>query len=128
MSVNKIFIDTDIFIDYLRGWPNAKSFFEKIESTHIFFSAVTEAEILSGKECSKPERIKGAFEILSRGTKIPVDNRIAKFSGYLRRTYDVEVVSDAIIAATALVMKAKLITRNLKDFKKIKEISVEAPY
>lgn len=126
--MTRLVVDTDVFVDYLRGWPKATEFFRKIKDTSFLFSAVTEAELLSGKECNKLEKRTSVFEVLNRGSKISVENRIAKIAGYFRRVYNIEVVSDAIIAATAFATKAKLVTRNVKDFKKIKEISVVAPY
>ena len=125
--MKRVVIDTDTYIDYLRGLPEAKRFFDRIRENMVFFSAITEAELLSGKECSKIEKKSLVFEILSNGTKIPVDNDIAQKAGAFRRVYGVNL-QDTMIAATAFVMKAKLITRNLKDFKKIKESSVEVPY
>lgn len=125
----KIVVDTDIFVDHLRGANKAASFMEKIrkEKFITFFSSLTEAELISGEECKSIEKKYAVLELLSLATKIPVENKIALKAGDFRRNYKISV-ADAIIAATAFFMKAKLVTRNIKDFKKIKEIEVVSPY
>ena len=35
---------------------------------------------------------------------------------------------DSIIAATAIINKSELLTRNVKDFEKIKGLRVRSPY
>ena len=122
-------LDTDIFVDFLRGFEKAKNFFEKIkeESDVIYFSAVTESELISGKECNKIERRAEILEILSNFTKVSIVNQIAVKAGDFTRIYNIEI-PDSIIAATAFVMKADLISRNAKDFENIKEITLKVPY
>jgi len=124
-----IVLDTDIFVDFLRGFEKAKNLFEKIkeEADVIYFSAVTETELISGKECNKTERKTEILNLLSNFAKVSVINEIAVKAGDFSRIYDVET-ADAIVAATAFAMKADLITRNVKDFEKIKEITLKAPY
>ena len=127
--MKNVVLDTDIFVDFLRGFEKAKNFFEKIkeEADVIYFSAVTESELISGKECNKIERRAEILEILSNFTKVSVVNQIAVKAGDFTRIYNIEI-PDSIIAATAFVMKAELITRNTKDFEKIREIKIRAPY
>ena len=124
-----VVLDTDIFVDFLRGFEKAKNFFEKIkeESDVIYFSAVTESELISGMECNKAERKTEILNLLSNFAKVSVINEIAIKAGDFSRVYNVET-ADAIIAATAFLMKANLITRNRGDFEKIKEITIKVPY
>ena len=127
--MRNVVLDTDIFVDFLRGFEKAKNFFEKIkeEADVIYFSAVTESELISGKECNKIERRAEILEILSNFTKVSVVNQIAVKAGDFTRIYKIEI-PDSIIAATAFVMKADLISRNEADFKKINEITLKVPY
>ncbi|MBI4439282.1 type II toxin-antitoxin system VapC family toxin [Candidatus Woesearchaeota archaeon] len=122
-------IDTDIFIDYLRGTEKANSFFKRLmqEKEHVIFSAITEAELLSAKECMEKEKADAITAFLSAFTKISVDNDIAKLGGALRREYGA-ALDDSLIAATAITRKARLATRNLSDYKKIPELEAESPY
>lgn len=127
--MNNLVLDTDIFIDLLRGFEKAKRYFEELnrEDNIIYYSAVTEIELVSGKECNKIEKKAEIIKILSQFSKIPVDNKIAIKAGDFRREYGT-AFTDAVIAATAFAMKAKLVTRNANDFKNIKEITLKVPY
>ena len=127
--MNNIVLDTDIFVDFLRGFEKARIFFDELkkEDYIIYFSAVTEAELISGKECSKIERKAEILSILANFNKVLVSNEIAIKAGDFCRISNVET-ADAIIAATAFAMKAALVTRNVNDFKNIKEISLKVPY
>lgn len=127
--MNNIVLDTDIFIDLLRGFEKSKKFFEELnkEDSVFYFSAITETELISGKECNKIERKAEIVNILANFNKVLVSNEIAVKAGDFSRTYNIET-ADAVIAATAFIMKANLITRDIKDYKRIKEITIKVPY
>ena len=127
--MNAVVLDTDIFIDLLRGFEKAKIYFKEIEEgdSRVYFSAITETELISGKDCNKIEKKTEITELLSQFNKVSVINEIAVKAGDFCRIYQVET-ADAVIAATAFFMKADLITRNVDDYKKIKEITVKVPY
>lgn len=127
--MNNIVLDTDIFVDFLRGFEKAKRFFEEIRQDNliVYFSAVTETELLSGNECNKIERKAEILSILANFNKVLVSNEIAIKAGDFSRVYNVET-ADAIIAATAFAMKANLVTRNVDDYRQIKEITIKVPY
>ena len=127
--MNNLVLDTDIFIDLLRGFEKAKKYFEDLgrEDSIVYYSAVTEIELISGKECSRIDKKAEIIKLLSQFSKIPVDNRIAIKAGDFRREYGA-AFTDATIAATAFAMKAHLVTRNVEDYKKIKEIRLKVPY
>ena len=127
--MNNLVIDTDIFIDLMRGFEKAKKYFEELRDADniVYFSAVTEIELVSGKECNEIERKSYLLNFLSYFTKVPVDNNIAVKAGDFRRLYGINF-ADATVAATAYLAKATLITRNAKDYKKIKEINLKIPY
>ncbi len=57
--MNTIVLDTDLFIDLLRGFEKAIEYFERLreEDYIIYFSAITEIELISGKECNKIENL-----------------------------------------------------------------------
>jgi len=92
-----------------------------------------DAFFLSGKEKETKTKlcafIKKAeiLSILANFNKVLVSNEIAVKAGDFCRISNVET-ADAIIAATAFAMKAKLVTRNASDFKNIKEITLKVPY
>lgn len=123
----KLVLDSDLFIDFLRSYPPSREWFTALDWENAYFSAITEGELLSGKECNGEEAKKKTLELLQAATKILVTNEIAQKAGEVRRTYDVPMM-DAFIAATALVQDGILLTRNVKHFEKIKELKVKNPY
>ena len=119
-------IDTDIFIDFFRGVPEAATFLQE-HVQDIIFSAITEAELLSGQVCNDVQEKEKVFHLLSQFEKIAVDNLLVQVAGDIRRKYGLEI-PDAIIAASAFVSDSVLITRNINHFEKVKEIKVKKPY
>ncbi len=119
-------VDTNVFIDHFRNYPHATAFFESLSEENIF-SAISEAELISGQQCALLEKKNDILQFLGRWRKIEVSNQIAVLAGDLVREHTIEL-ADAIIAATALVHKAELLTRNVKHFSMIKDLSVKAPY
>jgi predicted nucleic acid-binding protein len=126
--MEKLLIDTDVLIDYLRNVSQAVKFLEnKIETDTCYLSAITIAELFAGvregKERSMIEKFFEAFEI------VEVDTNIAQKGGLYRRDYGKSYgtgLADAIIAASAEFYQAKLITLNKKHFPMVKKILV--PY
>lgn len=120
-------IDTNIFIDHLRDYAPATVFLDSLDREVIIFSAVSEAEIIAGKQCGELKKKEEILQFLRKWQKIDVNNQIAVKAGDLTREHDMEL-ADAIIAATALVHGAELLTRNVNDFKQVKELKVKSPY
>ena len=52
----KILLDTNIFIDHLRGYAPAVAFFSSLSDKEISFSAITESELLAGSINQSPEK------------------------------------------------------------------------
>mgnify|MGYP001588339854 CR=1 FL=1 len=125
-----IVIDSDLFIDNLRGSLKAAEWFNSIrnsESFNIYYSALTEAEVLAGKDCEAEEKEEKVIALLSIGKKMLVTNDLAKLGGTVRRKYGLALV-DAIIAATALKIGAVLCTRNIADYGRIPDLRLKEPY
>ena len=121
-------LDTDIFVDYLRNFPSAVSFFHTLtQKNDVFFSAISEAELVAGSANTDKEKKLLLLRLLFRFHKLEVNNPTAVLAGDLARDYALEI-PDAIIAATAILHNAELLTRNAKDFKKIKGLVVVVPY
>ncbi|MBL7206682.1 MAG: type II toxin-antitoxin system VapC family toxin [Candidatus Aenigmarchaeota archaeon] len=124
-----VLIDTDIHIDFLRNVESAKKTFQDIVDEKIIglSSVITEAELFSGKECNNPEKKIAVENLLSLTSKIEVDSIIAKKAGKIRRVYNIPMI-DALIASSAIATDSILYSRNLKHFKKIKELKFKVPY
>jgi|SRR3989338_2183462 len=121
-----ILLDTNILVDYLRNYAPAVEFFEKLNND-ILFSAITEAELLAGQANNDAKKRETLIHLLSRWTKIPVDNPLVILAGDISRKHNLDI-PDAIIAASAIISNAELITRNVKDFKKVDKLRVKNPY
>jgi predicted nucleic acid-binding protein len=87
-----------------------------------YISTVTEAELFAYPQLSDLEisRIEDFLELV---TIITVDSRIARLAGSLKATYRLKL-GDSVIAATNLLMRSTLLTRNVRDFKKIPQFSL----
>ncbi len=125
----RVVFDTTILIDESRNFQPAVKLVEKVAKKEIdgLISGITEGELLSGSECKKEDVFKKTFDMIYLFTKIEVGNKILQKAAEFRRIYGVDLL-DAIIAATAFDQKCKLWTKNIDDFKKIKEIEVEESY
>jgi len=127
---SRLVIDSSVFVDHLRNYPPALELFRSFSEGNkerILFSAVTETELIAGKSCNDNHARSVVLNMLNSFTKIEVNNPIALKAGDLCRLYAVDL-PDSIIAATALINKAELLTRNIKDFNNIDGLKVRAPY
>ncbi len=123
-----ILIDTNVFIDHLRNFKPAVLFFDSIsEREDVYFSAITETELLTGKDNDIQMKRQQLLQFLNRWSKVSLINPIAELAGDLSRKYNLEV-PDAIIAATALHECTPLLTKNIKDFKRVPELDAREPY
>ncbi len=119
-------VDTDVLIDYLRDNPLAVRFLENVQQ-ELLISTISVAELYAGvregAERTALESFLSAFEVVS------VDSSIAERGGLYRRDYfrsHSVSLADALIAATAFVRSATLVTLNRKHFPMISDIRI--PY
>ena len=118
--MEKIFIDSDIFIDLLRGHKKRiKNFFEKVQHQDIktVTSWINIVELYSGIDVIEKDSIIN--DILSLCTIVESDLQSSKIAGSIKRDYQLSL-PDAIIASIVLTKNLKLFTFNKKDFQKIK--------
>ena len=71
------------------------------------------------------EHMNAIRAFLGTTTVVHLDETLAQSAGVLRRTHRLEL-GDACIAATVLAHGVVLLTRNVRDFKKVPGLSVEA--
>jgi hypothetical protein len=117
----KALLDTCILIDHLNGVPEARDEIARYASPLI--SVVTWMEVLVG---ARPEVEETTRAFLSGFDQIALDGPVAEAAIRLRRTRRLRL-PDAIIAASAEVAGAILVTRNTRDFDE-REPGVRAPY
>ena len=116
-----IILDTNIIIDHLRILGNKESYFVKLSKIlpkdDLAISLVTIQELFQGKSTRDTEPEKNLIAVIEPLKILPYTYQIAKLAGQINRDVKNTIeFTDAAIAATAIVNKAKLFTLNKKDF------------
>ena len=126
MTANRLLLDTDVIIEYLRGRDEAVGYIESLVG-ELYVSAITVAELYSGVRGSDEEalleRFLDAFEV------IPIDRTLARLGGLCRQRWRPTHgtgLADAIVATSAESVGAVLVTFNKRHFPGAKGIIV--PY
>ncbi len=89
-------------------------------------SILTKIEFL-GWEKHTPEGFQKCEQLVKLANIYPVDEDIAEQAIGLRRRVKIKL-ADAVIAATALVNNLKLATRNMEDYKAVKQLEIFNPF
>ncbi len=116
--MEKILIDTDVIIDFLRGYHlRTKSVFFKIKNLEIkaYISLISIVELYAGIEEENNQQEISLKQLLSLLEILPIDFNLSKRAGNVRRKYRLSI-SDSIIAVTSSDYKIKLLTFNVKHF------------
>lgn len=112
-----VLIDTDVFIDHLRGARRLE-----VQDDRVSYSVITRCELFAGKNADEAQlRL-----LLAPFAELPVNRRIAERAGQVRRTMGTRL-ADALIAATALEHGLVVITRNIRDFAAVPDIVIRPP-
>ena len=114
-SDRSVLFDTDIFVDHLRGARRLPDF-------SGYYSVITRAELFAGDK----EDESAVRALLALHTEIAVDAIIAERAGRLRRTSTIRM-PDALVAATALEHGLELMTRNRRDFDRVRDLRLRSP-
>lgn len=112
-------VDTTVAIDHLRGAPPAvellRGLTERDES--LAASEVVRFELLAGVRSRELEALERFFSALSW---VPADEAVARTAGLLARRHRSAHGgihdADYLIAATAIVLDAELLTTNVRHF------------
>lgn len=126
--MTRYFLDSNVCIYHFDGAPETQSFFASLtpEEDKLFYSFITRIELLGyPKLTSREKREIDAF--LSAFTKVNMTDEIENLVIRLRQSRRIKI-PDAIIAASAIYTESVLVTRNEKDFRKIKGLKVLNPF
>jgi len=127
MSTTEYLIDTNILIYHTKGSQAVSSFMSDLVAQRAFnISILTKIEFL-GWEKHTPEGFQKCEQLVKLANIYPVDEDIAEQAIGLRRRVKIKL-ADAVIAATALVNNLKLATRNMEDYKAVKELGMFNPF
>ncbi|OGG19826.1 hypothetical protein A3D03_01025 [Candidatus Gottesmanbacteria bacterium RIFCSPHIGHO2_02_FULL_40_13] len=115
--MEEILLDTDVFIDYLRGHKErVKDVFLRVENGQIkgIVSQLTLVELYAG-DIEGREKEREIVKLLSYFEIIRLNDTLCKLAGKVRWKYKLGI-ADAVIAATCIETSTKLLTFNLKHF------------
>jgi predicted nucleic acid-binding protein len=117
-------LDTNAIIYYLDEDAAVVPVLEPIlaQDVAIFVSVVTELELLSHPGLTE-EDIAEIAQVLTSMVVFPLESRLAQLAGTIRRQYRLKT-PDSIVAATALLTRTTLVTRNIRDFQEIATLSL----
>ena len=111
-----LLVDTDIFIDHLRGSAELKP-----GRNRLHYSVVTRAELFAGNSATDL-----VTQVLAPFRELVVDRPVAERAGRVAREFQLRM-PDALIAATALENGLTLTTRNRKDFDRVRGLRLRTP-
>lgn len=112
-------LDTSVAIDHLRGAQSAVDLLTRLvdEEDAVRASEVVRFELIAGVRDEEMESLEQFFSALSW---VPVEEAITRTAGSLarehRKAYSGIDDVDYLIAATALVLDADLVTTNVRHF------------
>lgn len=116
-------LDTNVFVDYLRGQVRAKDYFKK--QVEIVCSVVTAAELIQGSRNKQEQAVNQ--RLLAKIKVLPITPTISSKMLDLIENYVLSnglEIPDALIGATAIEENLVLVTANIKHFSFIKELKV----
>ena len=118
-------LDTNAIIYYLSGERAAVTSITKAQEQDgiIYIPTIVRLELLSKPDMAQDE-YGAILGFLETCRYVYLDIAIADIAADLRRLYKIKT-PDSIIAATALFTGSTLLTRNVRDFKRIPNLGVE---
>ncbi len=126
-------VDADWLIDALIGRPAAVRTLDRLSSDSLAVSIIAVAEIYEGAfGAPDPKATLAAFrEFLSSYTILPLTDPVVEHFARLRAALRLQGQlipdMDLLIAATALEDDLILVTRNVRHFERITEITLYQP-
>jgi predicted nucleic acid-binding protein len=119
-----VVVDTNILVDVLRGVAEAVAVLEHHAAEEVVVPSMVRFELLAG---ARPSEMASITSLLDVCIDAPVDGWVADAAAALARRYmGVHSGIDYVVAATAQLLDAQLVTRNVKHFPMFAKL--KAPY
>ena len=122
----RLLMDTDVLIEYLRGRSEAVEYLESLTSD-LYLSVISVAELFVGVRGDEEEN--SLKQLLQAFVILPVTEKTARLGGLYRREYRPSHgtgLADALIAATSEESGADLVTFNQRHFPMLSRVTM--PY
>ena len=120
----KYLVDSDYVVDYLKGRSAAVTLLDDLFSDGLAISIITFAEVYEMLE-GHPRRYLVLFNVDVLGINETIAKEFARIRGDLRARGELLPHPDVFIAATALYYDLTLLTRNIKHFERISDLSLK---
>ncbi len=126
-----IIADTDVLIDFLRDRkPMAGRVALELTSSSFVTTVITQFELLSGVRTSREETaVEALLDVLD---VYSLDPAAARRAAEVRRTLELKGqtigMADSLIAGICLERKGMLLTRNMKHFSRVDDLSLSGRY
>ena len=118
-------LDTNTVIYFIRDEEKVIARIREIlAQSSPYLSTVTELELFARPNITAEEEL-ALEEALAYVTIVPLFSNTARIAARVRREYGLKT-PDSAIAATALVTDTTLVTRNVRDFRRVPGLTVEA--
>jgi predicted nucleic acid-binding protein len=126
-----VLLDTTLFVHLFRGRSAAKAFFQQLLRPGVspgFVSALTRAEVAFG--CRDRVQEEQVLTFLDRFELVPLADDVICRAGAIRRELKGAHpgMADCLIAASALLVGAELLTHNVEHFSRVPGLRVSTPY
>ena len=122
----KLLIDTDILIDVSRGILVAINRLQSAANNSILaISTITQMELIVG--CRNKTELQNLEKFLRYYVIVKVNESISEKAIELLSLYRLShglLIPDGLIAATAIVVNAPLLSKNQKDYRFISELNL----
>ncbi len=121
-----LLVDTDILIDVSRGIPIAINRLQsEAKNSTLAISTITQMELIVG--CRNKTELQNLKKFLRRYVIIKVNEMITDKAIELLSQYRLShglLIADGLIAATAIVVNAPLLSKNQRDYRFISELNL----
>ena len=119
-------LDTNVVSELRKPKPHGAvvAWVSAQDTTHLYLSATTIAELQRGVEITREQDVEKAAQIedwleqlIVSGQVLAIDAPVCRQWARLMHRQSDTLTEDAFIAATAIVHRLVVVTRNVRDFK-----------